>query len=97
MEAEKLILIDWEGLKLAPAEADMMLLIENPYWKQFMKVYLQHHENYHINQDALAFYQLRRRLEDIWEFAEQLLYEELDAQEKDEIIGYLTELTDDTN
>ncbi|WP_339234821.1 phosphotransferase [Oceanobacillus sp. FSL W7-1281] len=97
MEAEKLILIDWEGLKLAPAEADMMLLTEKPYWKQFMKVYLQHHENYHINQDALAFYQLRRRLEDIWEFAEQLLYEELDAQEKDEIIGYLTELTDDTN
>ncbi|CEI80608.1 hypothetical protein J18TS1_38000 [Oceanobacillus oncorhynchi subsp. incaldanensis] len=97
MQGEKLLLIDWEGLKLAPPEADMMFLTEKPYWKQFMEVYLQHHESYHINQDALAFYQLRRRLEDIWEFAEQLLYEEPDAQEKEEIIGYLRELTDDTN
>lgn len=97
MEAEQLILIDWEGLKLTPAEADMMFLIEKPYWKQFMKVYLQHHENYQINEDALAFYQLRRKLEDIWEFTEQLLYEELNVQEKDEILGYLMELTDETN
>lgn len=95
IQAENLVLIDWEGLKLAPAEADMIFLTGEPYFMKFMKVYRQYHKNYHINEDALTFYQLKRRLEDIWEFIEQLLYEELDAQEKDEIIGYLTELTED--
>ncbi|WP_152657006.1 aminoglycoside phosphotransferase family protein [Oceanobacillus sp. CFH 90083] len=97
MQSENLLLIDWEGLKLAPAEADIMSLVDKPYFKRFMEVYRQYHENYQINEDALAFYQLRRRLEDIWEFTEQLLYEELDTQEKAKIIGYLTELTNDNN
>ncbi|WP_040978095.1 aminoglycoside phosphotransferase family protein [Oceanobacillus jeddahense] len=97
MQADNLLLIDWEGLKLAPAEADIMFLTDKPYLKHFIKVYQQYHKNYHINEDALVFYQLRRRLEDIWEFAGQLLYEELDIQEKDSIIGYLKDLTDDEN
>lgn len=94
MQAENLLVIDWEGLKLAPAEADMMFLTSEPYFKKFMEIYRKYHKNYHINKDALTFYQLKRKLEDIWEFTEQLLYEELSTKDKDEIIGYLKELTD---
>lgn len=94
MQAENLLVIDWEGLKLAPAEADMMFLTSEPYFKKFMEIYRKYHKNYHINKDALTFYQLKRKLEDIWEFTEQLLYEELGTKDKDEIIGYLKELTD---
>lgn len=97
MQEENLLLIDWEGLKLAPAEADMIFLTDRPYFKQFMEVYQQYHGEYRMNKDALLFYQLRRKLEDIWEFTEQLLYEELDAKEKDKIIGFLTDLTDNKN
>ncbi|GGP09897.1 aminoglycoside phosphotransferase family protein [Oceanobacillus neutriphilus] len=94
MQAENLLLIDWEGLKLAPAEADMMFLTSEPYFMTFMKVYRQYHKNYHINEEAITFYQLKRRLEDIWEFIEQLLYEKVSTKDKDEIIGYLKGLTE---
>lgn len=82
---------------MAPAEADMIFLTDRPYFKQFMEVYQPYHGEYRMNKDALLFYQLTRKLEDIWEFTEQLLYEELDAKEKDKIIGFLTDLTDNKN
>lgn len=92
MQTENLILIDWEGLKVAPAEADMMFLIDQPYFDDFLKIYIKAHPDYAINQDALRFYQIKRRLEDTWEFIEQLLYEELETEEKKEALYYLKDL-----
>ncbi|MDW8517588.1 aminoglycoside phosphotransferase family protein [Priestia flexa] len=78
-----LILIDWEGLKLAPVEADLMFLVDKPYFAEFLSVYQNTtHRNFEINPHVLKFYQGRRRLEDIWEFIEQLLYDEQDEQER---------------
>jgi spectinomycin phosphotransferase len=92
MQAEQqLILIDWEGLKLAPVEADMMFLVDKPYYDEFLKIYQKFHKNFVINPDALRFYQGRRKLEDIWEFIEQLLFDKQNAKERADTINSLTE------
>lgn len=85
----QLMLIDWEGLKLAPVEADLMFLVDKPYFSEFLSIYQKTHQGFSINPDAMAFYQGRRRLEDIWEFMEQLLYDEQDEQERDITMNYL--------
>lgn len=86
---QQLILIDWEGLKLAPVEADMMFLTEKPYFDEFLTIYKKAHPHYVINPDALQFYQGRRKLEDIWEFIEQLIFDTQDAQERAATLNYL--------
>ncbi|WP_096435864.1 aminoglycoside phosphotransferase family protein [Alteribacter populi] len=92
MQTENLMLIDWEGLKIAPVEADMMFLVDKPYFDDFLRIYKEEHPDYSINQDALNFYQLKRRLEDTWEFIEQLLFEELETKDKNEALYYLKDL-----
>jgi Ser/Thr protein kinase RdoA (MazF antagonist) len=87
----QLILIDWEGLKLAPVEADLMFLVDKPYYPQFSGIYEKRHRSFAINPDALAFYQGRRKLEDIWEFLEQLVFDSQDQQERERTIQYLEE------
>ncbi|RAL24125.1 aminoglycoside phosphotransferase family protein [Thermoflavimicrobium daqui] len=87
---QQLMLIDWEGLKLAPVEADIMFLIDKPYYDEFMRIYQKFHKNFTINTDALQFYQGRRKLEDIWELIEQLLFDDQDVQERVKTINYLT-------
>ncbi|CAG7626420.1 phosphotransferase enzyme family protein [Paenibacillus allorhizosphaerae] len=87
---EKLIWIDWEGLRLAPAEADLMFMVDKPYYGMFFSEYRKHHVNYEVNLEALQFYQGRRKLEDIWEFIEQLLFDDQDAQDRAETLDSLT-------
>lgn len=80
---QQLKLIDWEGLKLAPVEADMMSFVDEPYFSEFMRIYANTHSQYEVNIEALTFYQGRRKLEDVWEFMEQLLYDtQADADRK---------------
>ncbi|MCF7620081.1 aminoglycoside phosphotransferase family protein [Bacillus sonorensis] len=80
------ILIDWEGLKLAPVEADLMFFADQPYFHEFMTIYWQVHKGFQLDQQALRFYQLRRRLEDVWEFAEQLVFDCQTEQERAETV-----------
>lgn len=94
---QQLMLIDWEGLKLAPVEADMMFLVHEPYYDQFMSIYQKYHHDYVINADALQFYQGRRKLEDIWEFLEQLLYDMQDAKQRKATLNNLTKELQDIN
>ncbi|WP_227005614.1 hypothetical protein [Bacillus paralicheniformis] len=42
-----------------------------------------------IDQNALRFYQIRRRLEDIWEFTEQLAFDIQTEKEKAETMSLL--------
>ncbi|MBP1082400.1 MULTISPECIES: phosphotransferase [Bacillus] len=92
---QQLILIDWEGLKLAPVEADLMFLIDKPYYDIFSSIYQKSHKNYKINSNAMQFYKGRRKLEDIWEFIEQLSFDKQDTQERARIINYLIEELND--
>jgi len=88
----QLILIDWEGLRLAPVEADMMFLVDKPYYDEFMSDYRKRHSHYAVHPDALQFYQDRRVLEDIWEFMEQLLFDEQEPEERADTIKSLTQM-----
>lgn len=85
------MLIDWEGLKLAPVEADMMFFVDKPYFNEFLGIYQNTHKKYEMNPYALEFYQSKRKLEDIWEFMEQLLYDEQDERERVATMNYLRE------
>lgn len=84
-----LILVDWEGLKIAPPEADMMFIIDHAYSEEFLQTYRKIHPDYIVDQNALAFYKSRRKLEDIWEFIEQLLYDTGNKESRAETLAYL--------
>ncbi|MFG0214502.1 aminoglycoside phosphotransferase family protein [Brevibacillus porteri] len=86
---QQLILIDWERLKLAPVEADLMFLVDQPFFEEFMAIYRKTHTNYVVNRQALEFYQIRRMLEDICELLEQLLFDEQEEQDRVETIRHL--------
>ncbi|MGN8647293.1 aminoglycoside phosphotransferase family protein [Gracilibacillus sp. HCP3S3_G5_1] len=88
---DQLVLIDWEGLKLAPVEADFMFLVDKPYFNRFIAIYQEKHHNFELNREALHFYQGRRKLEDIGEFLEQLMLDTLSEQERISTMNYLKE------
>ena len=86
---EQIVLIDLEGLKLVPAEADLMFFVDKPYYDVFINIYQKLHKGFVINMDTLLFYRIRRKLEDIFEFIEQLLYNKQEEQERNETIKLL--------
>ncbi|MBP2079115.1 phosphotransferase [Oceanobacillus polygoni] len=91
MQSDHLMLIDWEGLKLAPVEADLMFVVDKAYFNEFLTIYQKSHPNFSINSNALKFYQEKRKLEDIWEFIEQLLYDKQEEHERVTTIDYLVD------
>jgi spectinomycin phosphotransferase len=54
-----------------------------------LRVYCETHKGFEIDQNALRFYQIRRRLEDIWEFTEQLAFDIQAEKEKAETMSLL--------
>ena len=93
IQSENLILIDWEGLKLAPVEADLFSFTETFFfgyaWEEFMTIYRTAHKDYQINTDIMHFYRLRRRLEDIHEFVESILFDNLTQVDMNRSLRYL--------
>lgn len=94
MQSDRLILTDWEGMKLAPPEADLFAFIGNLFWHncsdEFMKIYHTIHTDFEINLEVLDFYQTRRRIEDICAFAQGLLYDKnIDDTERRESLYHL--------
>lgn len=87
MQADRLVLIDWEGLKLAPVEADLFSLTETFFfadaWEVFLPVYRAAHKDYQVNPLAMRFYRLRRRMEDIQAFAQSILMDHLSQDDMD--------------
>ncbi|ULL16011.1 aminoglycoside phosphotransferase family protein [Paenibacillus sp. H1-7] len=79
---QQLMLIDWEGLKLAPVEADFMFLTDQPYYDAFLDIYRNVHPGFELCTEALQFYKYKRLLEDIWEFMEQLMFDKQTADER---------------
>ena len=80
-----LVLVDWEGLKLAPAEADLFLLADKPWYPRFGEIYTALRPDYRPNAMAMEFYTLRRWLEDLYEWIQQLLFDRPDAKTQAEI------------
>ena len=94
MQSDRLVLIDWEGMKLAPPEADLFAFIGNLFWHncsdEFLKIYESIRKDFKLNSEVLEFYQIRRRIEDIEAFAQSLLYDRtLTERERDESLYHL--------
>ncbi|UYZ83323.1 aminoglycoside phosphotransferase family protein [Entomomonas sp. E2T0] len=75
-----LVLLDWEGLKLAPAEADLFMFYNKVFFKDFIDCYQQQHPHFQINQSVMLFYLCRRSLEDLWELIEQLVTDKVTGE-----------------
>lgn len=93
IQSKNLILIDWEGLKLASVEADLFSFTESFFfdyaWEDFMAIYRAAHKGYQVNTDAMQFYRLRRRLEDIHEFVESILFDDFSQDDINRPLRYL--------
>ncbi|HNX14754.1 MAG TPA: aminoglycoside phosphotransferase family protein [Oscillospiraceae bacterium] len=93
MQTDKLILIDWEGLKLAPPEADLFSFTETFFfgyaWEEFLNEYRDVHPDFKFDPEVMRFYRLRRRIEDIHAFAKSVLFDGLTKEEKDRAMWYL--------
>lgn len=92
---DTLILIDWEGMKIAPPEGDIMFLTDKPYYERFLKIYREKHPDFRVNSDAMEFYMARRKLEDTWEFVEQLLFDTQDEESRSQTFQYLKMVLED--
>jgi Ser/Thr protein kinase RdoA (MazF antagonist) len=93
MQAERLILIDWEGLRLAPVEADLFSLTDTFFFDyardEFITSYRSVHKDYHINPEVMRFYRWRRRLEDVHAFSQSILLDCLTAADRTRSLHYL--------
>lgn len=67
-----------------------MFIADKLYYSFFMDIYCKRHGDFKVNQEALSFYKIRRKLEDIWEFIEQLLFDNQDKESRMESLYYLT-------
>jgi spectinomycin phosphotransferase len=92
MQAERVFLIDWEGMKLAPPEHDIMFIYGNPYYEDFMQVYRYYHPGYKLDETVLDFYILRRKLEDIWAFIEEIICDTLQEADLNRNLHFLEKI-----
>ena len=75
----RLVILDWEGLRRAPAESDLMFILSLPYAAEFMRVYQEQRPDFAPNSAALRFVIIRRKLEDIWLFMRALSLDKMEA------------------
>jgi len=88
IQGERLVLADWEDLRLAPAEADLFIYAWHQHGSMFLEAYSAARRGYRINPELLYYYVLRRRIEDVW-FDEQRLTEEtLDEAETSKLLDW---------
>lgn len=93
MQSDRLILIDWEGLRLAPAESDLFSFSDGFFFdyagEAFFPRYAKARGGSVINETAMRFYRLRRRLEDIAEFANSIINDALTPEEFARSLKYM--------
>lgn len=89
LQSDRLMLIDWEGVCLAPPEADLFMFAGRDDFGGFLHAYRQVRPGYTPDEALLSFYRLRRRLEDIWEFIAQLLYDRPDEATRADALRHL--------
>jgi spectinomycin phosphotransferase len=77
IQGQNMVLIDWECLKLAPQEQDLILNLTEPYAAQFLNEYKRYINYNEPDLDTFEFYFLKRKLEDIWEWIKDLRIEGL--------------------
>lgn len=89
IQSDHLVLVDWEDLRLAPAEADLFMYALKPEWPVFWHAYSAIRSDFHIDAGLMRFYLLRRRLDDIWYYVSRVLF---DKPSEDEVSRICTRL-----
>ena len=93
IQSGRLVLIDWEGLKFSPAEADLFSFAHERYlcqhWDEFWAIYGKARPGCRVNETAMRFFRLRRRLEDIDDFLNRLFYDNLSGREREDALQSL--------
>ena len=98
MQGDKLVLIDWESIKFAPAEADLYAVWGDwywgdskwgGYWDVFLPVYRRLCPGYAVREEFLRFYQIRRHIEDINDFYRQYIHDDMTVEETRDVVSSL--------
>jgi len=84
-----IVLIDWENIQLAPFEADIFSVADKPWFGIFMDQYRNRHPHSRIDNTCIQYYSLYRKLNDIWEFTEQLQFDKITSDEFSQNLIYL--------
>ncbi len=90
MQNERLVLVDWEGIKLAPAEADLVMFTKKNYWDIFIEHYNKLRPSFILDNELLMFYILRRKIEDIWAFIASILFDEQPVEQQERDLAFLS-------
>ena len=89
IQSERLVLVDWEDLRRAPAEADLFIYAWHKHSDALLEAYSAARGGYSINRELLFFYVLRRRIEDVWANIQRFTEENPDDREKAKLTGYI--------
>ena len=89
IQGERLVLVDWEGLALAPAEADLFMFAARESWPLFLARYRAVRPDAQVSAERLAFYACRRKLEDVAAFLERVVQPGLPGAERAQALAYL--------
>src|SRR5690606_22126761 len=79
-DKQQLYLLDWEGIKFAPPEADIFSIYEQPYFNSFMKKYYKLNPNYQVIVSTLRYDQMIIVVEDVFEIIEQFEFDNLNIE-----------------
>lgn len=85
-------LLDFEGLKLAPPEHDFMFWVDDRAWPDILATYQQIRPGVVPDPHLIRFYQERRLLEDVYDYLEQLRFEQLTPELHGEICESLRQM-----
>lgn len=89
-----LTLLDWEGLKLAPAEHDLFALTGEDF-PAFLRSYRRAGGVRELHPDTFGFYFYRRNLEDLTDWLIRILYEnDTAAQDRLDLAGLRSDCVD---
>ncbi|MCL2545247.1 MAG: phosphotransferase [Clostridia bacterium] len=89
MQSDRLVLVDWEDLRWAPAEADLFMHALSPHWAAFWKAYSAIRSDFRIDAGLMRFYLIRRRLDDMWMDIERITQEDPTEGEVAEMLGWI--------
>jgi thiamine kinase-like enzyme len=89
IQSDRLVLVDFEDLKWAPAEIDLILYALSPNWEVFWKAYSAIRPDFRINPDLMKFYLIRRRLDDIWSDIARISFEKPSEEEIAQMTGWM--------
>jgi len=92
VNGDQTYLLDFEGLKLAPPEHDFMFWVDDAAWPEILATYQQIRLGVVPNPQLIRFYQERRLLEDVYDYLEQLRFEQLTPELHGEICEGLRQM-----